>query len=130
MKTNSCHPSGFVHCPSNTKNIPLCWAASSPRELRARQVADRYVRRKFQSARDLVPDERKRRSVDGAVSKFQSDECWRDLILFYEYCHGDTGTGMGASHHTGWTALVTKLIQQSGASERNLADTVGIAAGD
>ena len=45
---------------------------------------------------------------------FQSDPNWHDYIPFYEYFHGDTGTGLGASHQTGWTALVAKLIQQSG----------------
>ena len=48
--------------------------------------------------------------------KFPSDSNWSDLILFYEYFHGDTGQGLGASHQTGWTALVTKLLQQGGHS--------------
>ena len=48
----------------------------------------------------------------GRSEKFQSDPHWRDLILFYEYFHGDTGAGLGASHQTGWTAIVAKLIQQ------------------
>jgi hypothetical protein len=52
------------------------------------------------------------RPVQGRYQKFQSDPHWRDLILFYEYFHGDTGAGLGASHQTGWTALVAKLIQQ------------------
>jgi hypothetical protein len=55
-----------------------------------------------------------RRPVYGGTEKFQSDPHWRDLILFYEYLHGDNGAGIGASHQTGWTALVAKLIQQSG----------------
>jgi hypothetical protein len=45
---------------------------------------------------------------------FQEDPHWRDLVLFYEYFNGDTGEGLGASHQTGWTALVAKLLQQSG----------------
>ncbi len=53
-----------------------------------------------------------RRPVHGARQKFQTDPHWRDLILFHEYFHGDTGAGLGASHQTGWTALVAKLIQQ------------------
>jgi hypothetical protein len=52
--------------------------------------------------------------VYGNVDLFQSDPFWRDLILFYEYFNGDTGAGLGASHQTGWTALVAKLIEQSG----------------
>jgi len=55
-----------------------------------------------------------RRPLHGAVELFQSDPHWRDLVLFHEYFHGDTGAGVGASHQTGWTALVAKLIQQSG----------------
>ena len=43
---------------------------------------------------------------------FRSDPQWRDYILFYEYFNGDTGAGVGASHQTGWTGLVAKLIQQ------------------
>jgi hypothetical protein len=55
-----------------------------------------------------------RRAVYGDVQLFQNDPYWRDLILFYEYFDGDNGYGLGASHQTGWTALVAKLIQQSG----------------
>ena len=55
-----------------------------------------------------------RRAVYGDAELFQNDPYWRDLILFYEYFNGDTGAGLGASHQTGWTALVAKLIEQSG----------------
>ncbi|HVF11167.1 MAG TPA: hypothetical protein VNA16_10210, partial [Abditibacteriaceae bacterium] len=55
-----------------------------------------------------------RRAVFGELEKFQSDPYWRDLIPFHEYFHGDNGAGLGASHQTGWTGLVAKLIQQSG----------------
>jgi hypothetical protein len=55
-----------------------------------------------------------RRAVFGGTSRFQDDPYWRDLIPFHEYFHGDNGAGLGASHQTGWTALVAKLIQQSG----------------
>jgi Glycosyl hydrolase family 63 C-terminal domain len=55
-----------------------------------------------------------RRPVFGELDIFQNDPHWRDLILFHEYFHGDTGAGLGASHQTGWTALVAKLLQQSG----------------
>jgi hypothetical protein len=53
-----------------------------------------------------------RRPFNGTQEIFQNDPHWRDLIGFYEYFHGDTGVGLGASHQTGWTALVAKLIQQ------------------
>ena len=55
-----------------------------------------------------------RRPVHGGVAKFQTDPHWRDLVWFYEYFHGDNGAGIGASHQTGWTGLVAKLLQQSG----------------
>src|ERR1051325_5571420 len=55
-----------------------------------------------------------RRPVFGGMEKFQNDPHWNDLILFHEYFHGDNGAGIGASHQTGWTGLVAKLIQQSG----------------
>jgi len=54
-----------------------------------------------------------RRPVHGANERFQTDPNWRDLLLFYEYFHGDEGAGIGASHQS-WTGLVAKLIQQSG----------------
>ena len=59
-------------------------------------------------------DDDGRRPLFGTSNKFQSDPHWRDLILFHEYFHGDSGAGLGASHQTGWTGLITKLMQQSG----------------
>ena len=50
----------------------------------------------------------------GGTEKFQDDPHWRDLVLFYEYFHGDNGAGLGASHQTGWTGLVAPLIQLFG----------------
>jgi hypothetical protein len=55
-----------------------------------------------------------RRPVSGGEELFQNDPHWKDLIPFYEYFHGDNGSGVGASHQTGWTGLVAKLIEQSG----------------
>jgi hypothetical protein len=55
-----------------------------------------------------------RRPVYGGSAMFQDDPHWRDLVLFYEYFHGDNGAGLGASHQTGWTGLVAKLIQSQG----------------
>jgi len=62
----------------------------------------------------FLRDRTGRRPVFGGASKFQDDPLWRDTVLFYEYFHGDNGAGLGASHQTGWTGLVAKLIQQSG----------------
>ena len=53
----------------------------------------------------------------GGQTKFQSDPHWRDLILFYEYFHGDNGAGLGASHQTGWTGLIAPLISLFGAHD-------------
>jgi hypothetical protein len=65
-------------------------------------------------SRLFLRDETGRRAAFGAAEKFQTDPHFRDHILFYEFFHGDTGAGLGASHQTGWTALVAKLLQQSG----------------
>ncbi len=65
-------------------------------------------------ARLFLRDGSGRRPVFGGAEKFQRDANFRDHVLFYEYFHGDNGAGMGASHQTGWTALVAKLLQQSG----------------
>ena len=64
----------------------------------------------------FLHDEKGRRPVFGNLEKFQTDPQWRDLVLFHEYFHGDSGAGVGASHQTGWTGVVTKLMQQSGES--------------
>ncbi len=61
------------------------------------------------------------RPVYGGARLFQDDPHWRDLVLFYEYFHGDNGAGLGASHQTGWTGLVARLIQSLGQFD---ADTV------
>jgi hypothetical protein len=55
-----------------------------------------------------------RRPFNGDVALFQNDPHWRDQILFHEFFNGDTGEGLGASHQTGWTALVAKMIRQLG----------------
>jgi len=62
----------------------------------------------------FLRDAQGRRAVYGGTEKFQTDPHWRDHILFYEYFHGDNGAGLGASHQTGWTGLVAKLIQLFG----------------
>ncbi len=58
-----------------------------------------------------------KRPLFGGIKKFNEDPHWKDLLLFNEYFHGDNGAGLGASHQTGWTALVAKLIQQKGETE-------------
>jgi hypothetical protein len=71
----------------------------------ARTIADRMVR-------IFTLDESGRRPVFGDDPRFRDDPAWRDLILFYEYFHGDDGSGLGASHQTGWTALVASLLDE------------------
>jgi mannosylglycerate hydrolase MGH1-like protein len=61
--------------------------------------------------RIFLRDENGRRPVYGDTEKFQTDPHWRELVLFYEYFHGDNGAGIGAGHQTGWTGLAAKLIQ-------------------
>jgi hypothetical protein len=80
----------------------------------AREISDRL-------SRIFLRDKQGRRPVYGGTEKFQSDPHWRDHILFYEYFHGDNGAGLGASHQTGWTGLVAKLIQLLGTLDAETA---------
>jgi hypothetical protein len=77
------------------------------------QVADEISHRLIKI---FLPDEARggRRPVFGDHDLFQKDPTWSDQLLFYEYFHGDHGSGLGASHQTGWTALVAELIQEQG----------------
>jgi hypothetical protein len=65
-------------------------------------------------SRIFLRDASGRRPLYGGSAKFQQDPHWRDLILFYEYFHGDDGAGLGASHQTGWTGLVARLLDLFG----------------
>ena len=89
-----------VECPTGSGQTANLW-----------QVAGEISQR---LTRIFTRDQNGRRPVFGDTEKFQSDPHWRDLIPFNEYFHGDNGAGIGASHQTGWTALVAKLIQQYG----------------
>jgi len=73
----------------------------------AREIANRLIR-------TFLRTPVRGRPVYGGTAKFQNDPHWRDLILFYEYFHGDNGAGLGASHQTGWTGLVAGLIRMFG----------------
>jgi hypothetical protein len=64
-------------------------------------------------ARIFLPDECGARPVHGGDERYARDPHWKDLVLFYEYFHGDTGRGIGASHQTGWTALVVRCIEEA-----------------
>ena len=80
----------------------------SGRFLTLLEVADELSRR---LTRLFLRDESGRRPALGENSRVQHDPHFRDLVLFYEYFHGDSGRGIGASHQTGWTGLIAKLLQ-------------------
>ena len=83
----------------------------SGRYLTLKEVATELSQR---LTRIFLRDESGRRPVAGGVELFQTDPNWQPYVLFHEYFHGDNGAGIGASHQTGWTGLVAKLLQQSG----------------
>jgi hypothetical protein len=62
-------------------------------------------------ARIFLADEAGRRPAHADDPRYRNDPHWKDLVLFYEYFHGETGRGLGASHQTGWTATVAKFVQ-------------------
>ena len=92
-----------IECPTGSGKQMTLWDVST--DLSARLI--------HLFTRDALG----RRAVFGGTEKFQTDPQFRDYIPFHEYFHGDNGAGLGASHQTGWTGLVAKLIQQSGAKE-------------
>ncbi|SDJ93733.1 MGH1-like glycoside hydrolase domain-containing protein [Methanoculleus thermophilus] len=89
-----------VECPTGSGN-----------RMNLYQVSEEIARR---LTRVFLRDESGRRPVFGYARKFQDDPHWRDHLLFYEYFHGDNGAGIGASHQTGWTGLVARIIQLFG----------------
>jgi len=88
-----------VECPAGSGRMMTLWDVAT--EL-SRRLSSIFLRGE------------RGRPVYGGSERFQTDPHWRDLILFHEYFHGDTGQGLGASHQTGWTAVVAKLLEQSG----------------
>jgi hypothetical protein len=87
------------------------YPTGSGNELNLHQVATELSRRLINV---FLPDDDGRRPVNGGVDTFDHDPNWKDHPTFFEFFHGDSGKGLGASHQTGWTALVAKLIRQSG----------------
>jgi len=85
-------------CPTGSGNMANLWEISM-------ELSNRLIR-------IFEKDQSGRRPVFGGAQRFQTDPLWHDHLLFYEYFHGDNGAGIGASHQTGWTGLVAKLIQQ------------------
>jgi hypothetical protein len=105
-----------VEFPTGSGNMKTLWDVAG--EL-SRRMTNIFLR-----------DEKGHRPVFGNLDKFQTDPHWRDLLLFHEYFHGDSGSGVGASHQTGWTGVVTKLMQQSGEfRERKKTETAAATVG-
>jgi len=103
-----------VECPTGSGRMMNLFEVS-------KEIADRLTK-------IFRRDEQGRRPVYGGTEKFQSDPYWRDYILFYEFFHGDNGAGLGASHQTGWTGLVAKLIQLYGTLDPEKVLEAGKAA--
>lgn len=89
-----------VECPTGSGVYMTLWEVAADLSRRLTRI--------------FLQDEQGRRPVHGNVELYSDDLHWRDLVLFHEYFHGDDGSGVGASHQTGWTGLVAKLLQQSG----------------
>jgi hypothetical protein len=89
-----------IECPTGSGHLMNLFEV-------AKEISDRLTR-------IFLRDASGRRPVYGGTKKFQEDPHWRDHVLFYEYFHADNGAGLGASHQTGWTGLVAKLIQLFG----------------
>jgi hypothetical protein len=89
-----------VECPTGSGNRMTLFEV-------AREISGRL-------AKIFLKDPNGRRPVYGGIAKFQNDPYWRDLILFHEYFHGDNGAGLGASHQTGWTGVIARLLDLFG----------------
>jgi hypothetical protein len=89
-----------IECPTGSGNFMNLFEV-------AREISNRLTR-------IFLRDASGRRPVYGGTQKFQTDPQWKDYLLFYEYFHGDNGAGLGASHQTGWTGIVAKLIELFG----------------
>ena len=89
-----------IECPTGSGKMMNLFEVS-------REIANRLTR-------IFLRDKSGRRPVYGGTEKFQTDPQWKDYILFYEYFHGDNGAGLGASHQTGWTGIIAKLIDLFG----------------
>ncbi len=102
-----------VECPTGSGNEMTLFEV-------ARELAERLIAT-FQR------NSQGRRPVFGGTEKFQTDPYWRDYILFYEYFHGDNGAGIGASHQTGWTGLIARIIATNGWLTKEMVYAPGVA---
>ncbi|BAZ40473.1 hypothetical protein NIES4101_64340 [Calothrix sp. NIES-4101] len=94
-----------VECPTGSGKMMTLWEVAGELSQRLTKI--------------FLRDDSGKRPIYGGTETFQNDPNWQDLILFYEYFHGDNGAGIGASHQTGWTGLVAKLIQQFAEYQEN-----------
>ena len=99
----------YFYGDSLTVEVPI----GSGRRMNLAQAASEVAHRLIQL---FLPDCYGQRPCHGGQEKYATDPHWRDLILFSEYFHGDNGRGCGASHQTGWTALVVRLLQKFGSA--------------
>ncbi|MEI6883952.1 MAG: glucosidase [Bacteroidota bacterium] len=100
-----------IECPTGSGKLMNLFEVS-------KEIANRI-------ASTFLRDEHGRRPVYGGTEKFQADPHWKDYLLFYEYFHGDNGAGLGASHQTGWTGVVAKIIELYGIMDPGKALEVG-----
>src|SRR5579862_8932949 len=100
-----------IECPTGSGKLMTLFEVSQ-------EIANRLIRTFLRG-----PDGR--RPVYGATEKFQTDPHWRDLILFYEYFHGDNGAGLGANHQTGWTGIVARAMHLFATTTAEQAHTLG-----
>jgi hypothetical protein len=92
-----------IECPTGSGNLMTLFQV-------AMKLGERLIG-------TFVKDSSGKRPVFGNAEKFQTDPNWRDNVLFFEYFNGDTGAGVGASHQTGWTGCIARIIQGNGAFE-------------
>jgi hypothetical protein len=104
-----------VECPTGSGRVMTLYQV-------AEEISNRLTR-------IFLRDANGRRPVFGGAEKFQQDPHWRDLLLFYEYFHGDNGAGLGASHQTGWTGIVARLMHMfATTTSEQVLDLGGLAA--
>ncbi len=92
-----------VECPTGSGRMMTLWEVAT-------EISQRL-------SRLFLRDAEGRRAIHGGNALFDADPHWKDYLLFHEYFHGESGAGLGASHQTGWTGLVAKLLQQSGEAD-------------
>ena len=89
----------LIECPTGSGTMLTLWKIAEELSCRLTHI--------------FLRDPSGRRPVFGSNEVFQTDPHWHDYLLFHEYFHGDSGAGLGASHQTGWKALVAKLLEQT-----------------